>query len=135
MGVLPLALVGVAVLGVDATWPALAVGAVQVGLGLLFLGAGGGKLAGQDDHVENFEQWRYPQWFRVVTGVVEVSGAVAVLAGLLVPTAAVLGGVLIAGSMAGAVYTHVVRVDEADEAPFPAVLFVLAVVVLVTALA
>ncbi len=43
------------------------------------------------------------QWFRVVTGVVEVSGAVA----LLIPGLASIGALWLGGTMVGAVATHV----------------------------
>ena len=32
-------------------------------------------------HVENFKQWGLPQWFRVVTGIVELVGPIALIIG------------------------------------------------------
>src|ERR1700730_17909400 len=52
-----------------------------------FLAAGFAKLAGVPFMVELFEQIGLGQWFRVVTGVVEVTGAIA----LLVPGLASIG--------------------------------------------
>ncbi|RWK44637.1 DoxX family protein [Mesorhizobium sp.] len=67
-----------------------------------FLAAGGAKLAGVPMMVGIYEQIGIGQWFRTVTGVVEVAGAI----GLLFPTTAGLGGLLLAVTMACAVMTH-----------------------------
>ena len=52
--------------------------------------------------VDLFEQIGLGQWFRVVTGVVEVTGAVA----LLIPGLASIGALWLGGTMVGAVATH-----------------------------
>jgi uncharacterized membrane protein YphA (DoxX/SURF4 family) len=67
-----------------------------------FLAAGAAKLAGAPFMVDLFAQIGLGQWFRVVTGVVEVVGAVA----LLVPGLASLGALWLGGTMIGAVATH-----------------------------
>ena len=67
-----------------------------------FLAAGFAKLAGVPFMVDLFEQIGLGQWFRVVTGVVEVTGAVA----LLVPGLASIGALWLGGTMVGAVATH-----------------------------
>src|SRR5258708_39062694 len=59
-------------------------------LAAAFLAAGGAKLAGVPTLVQLFEQIGAGQWFRIVTGLVEVAGAVA----LLVPGFAALGAAL-----------------------------------------
>src|SRR5712664_4163404 len=70
---------------------------VQGLLAAAFLAAGGAKLAGVPMMVQIFDQIGMGQWFRVVTGLVEVAGAVA----LLVPGLAGLGA-----TMFFAVLTH-----------------------------
>jgi putative oxidoreductase len=67
-----------------------------------FLAAGAAKLAGIPFMVDLFAQIGLGQWFRVVTGVVEIAGAVA----LLVPGLASLGALWLGGTMVGAVATH-----------------------------
>jgi putative oxidoreductase len=67
-----------------------------------FLAAGVAKLAGAPFMVDIFEQIGVGQWFRVVTGAVEVTGAVA----LLVPGLASVGALWLGGTMVGAVATH-----------------------------
>ena len=67
-----------------------------------FLAAGAAKLAGVPFMVDLFAQIGLGQWFRVVTGVVEVVGAVA----LLFPGLASIGALWLGGTMVGAVATH-----------------------------
>lgn len=67
-----------------------------------FLAAGGAKLAGVPMMVAVFDQIGIGQWFRLVTGLVEVVGAIA----LLVPATAAFGGLLLAVTMVFAVMTH-----------------------------
>jgi len=69
---------------------------------LAFLGAGGSKLAGALAMVEMFAQLGMGQWFRYLTGALEVIGAVA----LLFPKAAFYGAVLLAAVMVGAIVAH-----------------------------
>lgn len=75
---------------------------LQVVLALAFLGAGGAKLAGVPMMVESFDQIGLGQWFRIVTGLVEIVGAVA----LLVLGYAFFGAVWLAVTMVGAVLAH-----------------------------
>jgi uncharacterized membrane protein YphA (DoxX/SURF4 family) len=67
-----------------------------------FLAAGASKLAGAPPMVEMFGKIGAGQWFRYLTGALEVIGAVA----LLVPRAAFYGAVLLAIVMVGAIVTH-----------------------------
>jgi putative oxidoreductase len=67
-----------------------------------FLAAGGAKLAGIPFMVQLFDQVGIGQWFRIVTGAVEIIGAVA----LLYPGLASIGGLWLGGTMVGAVATH-----------------------------
>jgi putative oxidoreductase len=67
-----------------------------------FLAAGGAKLAGVPMMVQIFDQIGMGQWFRIVTGLVEVIGAVA----LVVPGLAALGAAWLGATMFFAVLTH-----------------------------
>jgi putative oxidoreductase len=84
--------------------PARRVGAwtLQGIVAAAFLAAGLAKLAGAPFMVGIFDQIGLGQWFRIVTGVVEVTGAVA----LLIPGLASIGGLWLGGTMVGAVATH-----------------------------
>ena len=71
-------------------------------LTLVFIGAGGAKLAGAPMMIESFEAVGFGQWFRYVTGVIEVVGA----ASLWWPNRQIFGASLLGGTMVGAVLTH-----------------------------
>ena len=67
-----------------------------------FLAAGGSKLAAAPAMVEMFAKIGAGQWFRYLTGALEVFGAVA----LFVPRATFYGALLLAIVMVGAIATH-----------------------------
>ena len=68
---------------------------LQVIVALAFFAAGGAKLAGVPYMVQLFSQIGIGQWFRIVTGLVEISGAFA----LVYPRLASIGGLWLAGTM------------------------------------
>ena len=76
--------------------------AVKVLLTLAFLAAGGAKLAGAEMMVQTFEAVGVGQWFRYVTGVIEIAGAAL----LWVRGRQVFGAVLLLCTMIGAVLAH-----------------------------
>ncbi|HEV3060757.1 MAG TPA: DoxX family protein [Vicinamibacterales bacterium] len=67
-----------------------------------FLIAGGSKFAGAPAMVSLFSAVGIGQWFRYVTGAIEVGSALA----LLVPSLAPYGAVALVATMTGAVFTH-----------------------------
>ena len=71
-------------------------------LTLAFVGAGGAKLLGVEMMVQTFEQIGFGQWFRFVTGIIEVAGAAL----LWLPGRQAIGALLLGGTMVGAVLTH-----------------------------
>jgi uncharacterized membrane protein YphA (DoxX/SURF4 family) len=71
---------------------------------LAFLAAGSGKLAGAPPMVAVFAKIGVGQWFRVLTGLLEVVGAI----GLLIPKARFYAAVLLVVVMVGAVAAHLV---------------------------
>jgi putative oxidoreductase len=68
----------------------------------MFLFAGSSKLAGERMMVQTFETIGLGQWFRYLTGIIEVGGAVL----LLIPSLAFYGAIALAATMVGAVITH-----------------------------
>ena len=74
----------------------------QIGLAAMFLFVGGLKLTGAPQLVALFDAIGIGQWFRYVTGSIEVISAVA----LLVPAWAAFGALLLIPTMVGAVVTH-----------------------------
>jgi uncharacterized membrane protein YphA (DoxX/SURF4 family) len=80
---------------------------IRIFLALAFGAAGISKLAGVPQMVQVFDAIGFGQWFRYVTGSIEVLGAVL----LLVPVTGFFGGLLLAATMACAVATHLVLID------------------------
>jgi uncharacterized membrane protein YphA (DoxX/SURF4 family) len=76
---------------------------LQIVVAAAFLAAGGAKLAGAPFMVQLFAQIGLGQWFRVVTGIVEIVGAVA----LLYPRLASVGGVWLGATMFFGALTHI----------------------------
>ncbi len=68
---------------------------LQAVAALAFFAAGSAKLAGVAYMVQLFAQIGIGQWFRIVTGLVEVTGAIA----LVSPRLAALGGLWLAATM------------------------------------
>ena len=75
---------------------------LQIGAAGMFLMVGFFKLSGDPQMVGLFDAIGLGQWFRYVTGSLEVLGAVL----LLVPRLSGLGALLLMGVMLGAVPTH-----------------------------
>jgi uncharacterized membrane protein YphA (DoxX/SURF4 family) len=105
---------------------------VQVVLGLLFVAIGSMTVAGRKMFVDNFRRFGYPQWFRVVTGWLEVLGGLGLLVGIWVPWLAELASAGLALVMLGAVLTQVRTRDPLQKIALAAVLGVLAIVVAVS---
>ena len=91
----------------------VALWAVQIGLAGMFLLAGGLKLLGAPALVGLFDAIGIGQWFRYLTGLIEVGSAVA----LLVPSLAVFGALALVGTMVGAVATHLFIVGGSAAVP------------------
>lgn len=86
---------------------------VQIGLAAIFVMAGTAKLRGVPMMVGLFETIGVGQWFRYLTGGLEVLGAVL----LLVPRLAAFGGALLVPVMLGAVATHLFIVGGSPAMP------------------
>ena len=87
-------------------WKTWTLWGAQALLALAFFAAGGQKLLAVPAMVDLFASIGFGQWFRVLTGWVEVSAAVLVL----VPRTAWIGAALIVCTMIGAVLTHLVLI-------------------------
>jgi uncharacterized membrane protein YphA (DoxX/SURF4 family) len=104
-------------------WQQIGLWSVKALLAVAFLAAGSAKLYGVPMMVQTFEHVGVGQWFRYLTGFLEVVGAAAVL----IPTVAGFGAVLLAAIMVGATLAHLLVVPGS---PIPAiVLFALSALV------
>jgi uncharacterized membrane protein YphA (DoxX/SURF4 family) len=75
---------------------------LQIAAAGMFLMVGFLKLSGNAQMVGLFEAIGIGQWFRYLTGTLEVAGAIL----LLIPRTSGLGAIMLAGVMGGAVITH-----------------------------
>ncbi len=75
---------------------------IRILLALAFGAAGASKLASVPQMVQLFDAVGFGQWFRYLTGAVEIIGALL----LLVPATGFFGGLLLAATMVGGVGTH-----------------------------
>ena len=75
---------------------------VQIGVAAMFLMAGWSKLSGAPQMVALFDAIGLGQWFRLLTGSLEATGAVL----LLVPALSGVGAILLVSVMIGALTTH-----------------------------
>jgi putative oxidoreductase len=105
---------------------------VQVVSGLLFVGIGSMTVAGRKMFVDNFRRFGYPQWFRVVTGSLEVLGGLGLLLGVRLPWLAALASAGLALVMLGAVLTQVRTRDPLQKIALAVVLGTLAILVAVS---
>lgn len=91
---------------------------VLIALMLGFMGAS--KLIGTEMELERFARIGIGQWFRYVTGLIELGGSIA----LVVPRTSVIGAIVIAAVMFGAFVTQQLRLDGSF---FPLVVSMIAV--------
>ncbi|MDO8715852.1 MAG: DoxX family protein [Dehalococcoidales bacterium] len=103
---------------------------LQVLLGVVFIFSGVSNILGTKMMVDNFNRYRYPQWFRLVTGAVAVVGAVGMVIGIWIEEVAIGAGLWLSAMMIGAIYTDLFRGRQgASRAIPPAVLLAMAVTV------
>jgi len=100
----------------------IALWGLQLVLAGMFLFVGGSKLAGTAPMLALFDAIGVGQWFRYVTGAIEVVSAIA----LVVPSLAAFGAVALVATMTGAVATHLFFVGGS---PTPAALLLVGSVV------
>jgi uncharacterized membrane protein YphA (DoxX/SURF4 family) len=86
---------------------------VQAFLALVFVNAGWAKVTGHPDTVALFAAIGVGQWFRYVTGILELAGAVLIV----VPKTRRIGAALIAAVMLGAIVAHLVSLHVPPTAP------------------
>ena len=93
-------------------------------LALVCLRSGWLKVTGNIFWVRDFHRWGYPDWFRIVVGIAELTS----MALLLVPRFAGYGASLFAVVMLGAIFTHYTH-NETSRLPFNLLLLTLSLII------
>ena len=93
-------------------------------LALICVRSGWLKVSGNIFWVRDFHRWGYPDWFRLVVGIAELSATAL----LLVPRLASYGAGLFALVMVGAIFTHFTN-NETSRLPFNLLLLTLSLVI------
>jgi len=96
-------------------------------LALVCLRSGWLKVTGNIFWVRDFHRWGYPDWFRIVVGIAELTSMVL----LLVPRFAAYGTSLFVVVMLGAIYTHATH-NESSRLPFNLFLLTLSLIIAFT---
>ncbi|MBW5447105.1 DoxX family membrane protein [Cohnella sp. CFH 77786] len=90
-------------------------------LAAMFIMAGLGKVSGSKMHRDSFDHLRLPQWFRVVTGLVELVGAALLIAGYWQTDFAMAGALVLGVTAIGGTLAHL-RVKDGFKQTFMIVL-------------
>jgi putative oxidoreductase len=97
----------------------------RIAVALLFLALGWSKFGANSVWVRMFDQIGFGQWFRVLTGALQVGGAVLTL----IPRVSWIGAAILSCTMLGAVLTQLFILHTGLLAISPAVLMVITGVV------
>lgn len=100
-------------------------------LGVLFLSLGIQKIVGYQLQVEIFKNLNLPQWFRVVTGWIQLVGVVGLIIGFWLPWVVVIAGLWFAVTMLVAVFAHI-RVKDPFRESMPALVLLVISIILST---
>ncbi|MFC2947004.1 DoxX family protein [Virgibacillus sediminis] len=84
---------------------------LQFLLAAVFLMAGGFKIAGANALIDQFDHLKLPQWFRVVTGWVEIGIALLLIIGFWIPSSAIAGAILFIIVGIGGILSHISAKD------------------------
>ncbi len=97
--------------------------ALKILAALAFLAAGSAKFMSVEMMVATFDQLGFGQWFRYVTAIIEISGALL----LFVPGKTFFGAALLVMTMAGAIFSHLFLIGGS---PVPALVLLLITVII-----
>ncbi|TFE24547.1 DoxX family protein [Cohnella luojiensis] len=97
---------------------------LQALLAAAFFMSGLTKISGMKMQVDSFNHLKLPQWFRVVTGLVQWVGVTALIIGFWEPSWAAAGGLWLGAMMIGATLAHA-RVKDPVKLMFPAIILTL----------
>jgi len=97
---------------------------------LYFAFSGGAKIMGAKYWVGIFEEIKLPQWFRVVTGYVQLIGVILLIVGYWVESTVLWAGLWLGITMILACFAHI-RVKDSLGKTMPAVTFAVLNIILI----
>lgn len=83
-------------------WKNIGLWILQIALAAIFVMAGGSKILGVSDMIVLFENIGIGQWFRHLTGLLEIIAGIL----LIIPAFSAAGALLLACIMVGAIFIH-----------------------------
>lgn len=95
---------------------------------LYYLFSGSAKVIGAKYWVDIFNTLRLPQWFRIVTGLVQLIGAIVLIIGYWVEAAVAWAGIWLGITMLLAVFAHIRVRDQFGKTLTPVVFLVLIII-------
>lgn len=90
--------------------------------------SGASKVYGTSMHIQNFKRLQLPQWFRVVTGVVQLIGAAGLFVGYFYSQWTTIASIWLAIIMVGAIFAHI-RIKDSFKQMLAAVLLLCLIIV------
>jgi ABC-type uncharacterized transport system permease subunit len=93
-------------------------------LALMFLAAGLSLTLGSKAQVEGFKKFRLPQWFRVITGLMQLIGVAAIVIGFWDVSWAAWAGIWFGIMMLCAVAVHL-RIKDSFRQVLPAIIMMI----------
>ena len=93
---------------------------LRLGVAAVFFSVGTSKFGAHSSWIKIFDQIGLGQWFRYLTGVLQITGAALVL----VPRTFLVGIAILACTMAGAVTVWLVVFHAPDNAVIPAIILI-----------
>lgn len=89
-------------------WPNRTGWALQILMGVIFIGVGGAKILSVQFMIDIFEKVALGQWLRYITGIIEIIGGLMLLRRQL----AYYGALLLSCVMLGAFFAQVMRIHD-----------------------
>ncbi|ARV45290.1 hypothetical protein BCV50_09820 [Bacillus subtilis] len=104
---------------------------MKASLAVFMLAGGIIKVLRVPFQVEHWRHYQYPLWFLTVTGILEITGALAMTAGIWNRYAAFGAGVLFVVLMAGAVHAHIFRARQSVLMTIPAMICLIVSIIII----
>ena len=107
---------------------------LQTALMIFFFVSGVGKILGLSMHVNSFDRLRLPQWFRIVTGIIQLTSATGLAIGYFLPIWTIIASICLTFTMIGAILAHLRIRDSLKQMSAAITVFCLTLILLISLL-